>query len=165
MRLRQISEKKLTAKARKNLDDSSFVYPDERRYPINDPNHARNALSRVSQHGSSAEKAKVKAAVRKKYPNIELYNEDAKTFSHKEKFDRILMPLPKSAEDFLDNAKKLLKKNGTIHFYDFLSEKDIPKRSIETIKQHIKRFKVLEVAKCGQYGPGKLRVCLDIKIL
>ncbi len=101
----------------------------------------------------------------KKYPNIELYNEDAKTFSHKEKFDRILMPLPKSAEDFLDNAKKLLKKNGTIHFYDFLSEKDIPKRSIETIKQHIKRFKVLEVAKCGQYGPGKLRVCLDIKIL
>jgi len=70
MRLRQISEKKLTAKARKNLDDSSFVYPDERRYPINDPNHARNALSRVSQHGSSAEKAKVKAAVRKKYPNI-----------------------------------------------------------------------------------------------
>ncbi|MBL7051937.1 MAG: hypothetical protein ISS01_02510 [Nanoarchaeota archaeon] len=100
----------------------------------------------------------------KKYPNIELYNEDAKTFTYKEKFDRILMPLPKSAEDFLDNAKKLLKKNGIIHFYDFLSEKDIPNKSIEKIQKHIKNFKILHVAKCGQYGPGKLRICLDIRV-
>ncbi|MBT3324073.1 hypothetical protein HN681_03745 [archaeon] len=100
----------------------------------------------------------------KKYSNIELYNEDAKTFTHKEKFDRILMPLPKSAEDFLDNTKKLIKKNGIIHFYDFLNEKDIPDHTIETIKKHIKKFKVLHLAKCGQYGPGKLRICLDIKL-
>ena len=47
------------------------------------------------------------------------------------------MPLPKSAEDFLDNTKKLIKKNGIIHFYDFLNEKDIPDHTIETIKKHI----------------------------
>jgi len=70
MRLRQIVEKKLTTKARKNLDDSSFVFPGERRYPIHDKSHARNALSRVSQHGSPAEKKKVRAAVKRKYPDV-----------------------------------------------------------------------------------------------
>lgn len=39
-------------------------------YPIPDASHARNALARVSQHGSSEEKAKVRAAVHRKYPGI-----------------------------------------------------------------------------------------------
>ena len=59
----------LTAKARKKIKPSNFALPG-RRYPIQDPSHARNALARVSQHGSPAEKAKVKAAVRRKYPGI-----------------------------------------------------------------------------------------------
>jgi len=40
------------------------------RYPINDKAHARNALARVAQHGSPAEKKKVRAAVKRKYPSI-----------------------------------------------------------------------------------------------
>jgi hypothetical protein len=32
--------------------------------------HARNALARVSQHGTPAEKKQVRAAVAKKYPGI-----------------------------------------------------------------------------------------------
>lgn len=60
---------KLTTQARKHLATSSFALPG-RRYPIEDKNHARNALARVSQHGSSAEKAKVRAAVHHKYPGI-----------------------------------------------------------------------------------------------
>lgn len=59
----------LTAKARHAMPKSSFALPGER-YPINDPNHARNALSRVSQNGSPGEKSKVRAAVHRKYPNI-----------------------------------------------------------------------------------------------
>jgi hypothetical protein len=39
-------------------------------YPINDPNHARNALARVAQHGSPSEQARVRAAVHRKYPGI-----------------------------------------------------------------------------------------------
>src|SRR3990167_8523246 len=38
------------------------------------------------------------------------------------KFDRILMPLPKGAESFLGLTLKYIKKNGTVHFYDFLHE-------------------------------------------
>lgn len=61
---------KLNAKKRKALPKKSFAEPGKRAYPINDKAHARNALSRVSQFGSSAEKAKVRSAVHKKFPGI-----------------------------------------------------------------------------------------------
>lgn len=52
------------------MPKGEFVFPAERRYPVNDANHARNALSRVSQFGSESEKEKVRAAVHRKYPGI-----------------------------------------------------------------------------------------------
>lgn len=61
---------KLTAKARKKIPTKSFAEPKQRKYPIEDRSHAQNALARVSQHGSPAEKAKVRAAVHKKYPGM-----------------------------------------------------------------------------------------------
>lgn len=60
---------KLTTKARKAIPSKEFAGPD-RSYPIEDKSHARNALSRVSQHGSSELKSKVRAAVHRKYPDI-----------------------------------------------------------------------------------------------
>lgn len=60
----------LRAGARKALPKGDFVFPKERRYPIENASHARAALSRVSQFGSPAEKAKVRAAVHSKYPGI-----------------------------------------------------------------------------------------------
>lgn len=61
---------KLTAKKRNKLKSSQFAEPGKRAYPINDAAHARNALARVAQFGSPAEKAKVRAAVHKKFPGI-----------------------------------------------------------------------------------------------
>ena len=61
---------KLTAKARKKIPGGEFAGPD-RSYPIEDASHARNALARVSQHGSSALKAKVRAKVHRAFPGIE----------------------------------------------------------------------------------------------
>ena len=60
---------KLTTETRNKLPTKSFAGPD-RSYPINDPSHARNALSRVSQHGSEELQARVRAAVHRKYPSI-----------------------------------------------------------------------------------------------
>lgn len=60
---------KLTAKGRQHIVPKNFALPG-RRYPIEDASHARNALARVSQHGSSAEKATVRARVHAKYPGI-----------------------------------------------------------------------------------------------
>ena len=59
----------LTAEHRNDLPEAEFALPG-RRYPINDANHARNALARVSQHGSTHEKAEVRAKVHAKYPSI-----------------------------------------------------------------------------------------------
>ena len=60
----------LTAAGRHKIKAKNFVFPEREGYPIQDEAHARNALSRVSQFGSSSEKAKVRAAVHKKYPGI-----------------------------------------------------------------------------------------------
>ncbi len=59
----------LTMASRDKIPGSSFALPG-RRYPVEDPAHARNALSRVSQFGSPAEKTKVRAAVHRRFPAI-----------------------------------------------------------------------------------------------
>jgi len=65
---------KLTYQQRKNLPKKSFVFPGKApgpgSYPIPDEAHARNALARVSQHGTPSERAAVRAAVHRKFPNI-----------------------------------------------------------------------------------------------
>jgi hypothetical protein len=63
---------KLTYGQRKALPASAFaVDGKKRKYPIQDKAHARNALARVAAFGSSEEKAKVRGAVKRKYPGIE----------------------------------------------------------------------------------------------
>ena len=60
---------KLTAAERNAIPPEDFAGPNKS-YPINDDNHARNALARVSQHGTPALQARVRSAVKRKYPNI-----------------------------------------------------------------------------------------------
>lgn len=85
----------------------------------------------------------------------------------KKRFDRIAMPLPKSAEDFIDVALKASKKGTIIHFYDFEHENDIPEASLGKIKKAMgkRRYRVLEWRKCGEYSPRKYRVVVDFKVL
>lgn len=54
------------------MKKSTFAIPGERKYPIPDASHARNALARVAANGTAAEKAKVRAAVKKKFPGIDV---------------------------------------------------------------------------------------------
>jgi hypothetical protein len=60
---------KLNAAKRNALPSSDFAGPD-RSYPDQDESHARNALSRVSQFGTPAEKAQVRVKVHRDYPSI-----------------------------------------------------------------------------------------------
>jgi hypothetical protein len=60
---------KLTAAARKKIPAKDFALG-KGRYPIEDEAHARNAEARVSQYGTPSEKARVRAAVRRKYPSM-----------------------------------------------------------------------------------------------
>ncbi len=62
----------LTAEKRKKLKSSDYAIPEKKAYPIHDETHARNALARVSQHGTPEEKKRVRAAVKRRYPNIDV---------------------------------------------------------------------------------------------
>lgn len=60
---------RLTTARRKALPTSTFAGP-HRSYPIPDMSHARNALARASQFATPTVKAKVRAAVHRRYPSI-----------------------------------------------------------------------------------------------
>lgn len=60
----------LTTEKRKHLPKSVFAIPEKRKYPIHDRVHAINALARVSQFGTPAEKRRVRAAVYRRYPDL-----------------------------------------------------------------------------------------------
>ncbi len=87
----------------------------------------------------------------------------------KRKFDRIIMPLPKGAESFLNTAFAAAKKGTIIHFYDFEKEEDIPQRPIEKVTTAAaaakKRIKISGVVKCGQLAPRAYRVRVDFRVL
>jgi hypothetical protein len=83
----ELQEKKLTSKARKGLSTSSFVFPKQRKFPIPDEAHGRNALSRANQYSSAPKwydgslDSLVKAVHRKvkaKFPGIETTEKSAK---------------------------------------------------------------------------------------
>jgi len=93
------------------------------------------------------------------------YNKIAKL--HKT-FDRIIMPLPKGAEKFLDTALLASKKGTIIHFYDFLQLDDFASATEKVslaCKKAKKKFKILRFTKCGSYSPRVYRVCVDVQIL
>lgn len=60
----------LSSKKRKSLPTTDFALPATKEYPIPDLAHARNALSRVAQFGTSAQKIAVQDAVWRKFPAL-----------------------------------------------------------------------------------------------
>jgi len=63
---------KLSGKARMKLPDNTFALPKQRKYPLNNASHARNALARASQYATPDEKALIKRKVKAKYPGIKV---------------------------------------------------------------------------------------------
>lgn len=76
----------LSTKQRENLKQKQFALPkkaedkeekgESGNYPIPDLSHARSALALVAIHGTPAEQAKVRAAVYKKYPQLDKRKEE-----------------------------------------------------------------------------------------
>lgn len=84
------------------------------------------------------------------------------------KFDRILMPLPRDAEEFLYEVILVSKPGTIVHFYNFVDEEGFPQNVIFIIDRYLKalgiNYEVLNSVKCGQYSPRKFRVCVDFEI-
>jgi len=105
-----------------------------------------------------------------KISNVEFIKGNVKNIVPKltKKFDRIIMPLPKGAESFLDLALNKLKKKGIIHFYSFSGENNydnIKKIINKECKKRKKLCKILKITKCGQFSPRVFRICVDFKVI
>ncbi len=86
----------------------------------------------------------------------------------KNKFDRIIMPLPKTGEEFLHVALPKVVVGGMIHLYAFLEEKEFAayrKKIRELCISLGYTVRIVRTVKCGQFAPGTFRVCLDMKML
>lgn len=86
----------------------------------------------------------------------------------KKKFDRIIMPLPKSADDFMQPALHASKKGCKIHVYLFAHENEYDQTKSdlkELCKKHCYNVKVIELVPCGQHKPRVYRVCVDLEVL
>jgi len=105
-----------------------------------------------------------------KINNINLLLGDVKKVSPKikEKFNRIIMPLPKGAESFLGLALNKIRKNGIIHFYSFAEENNydrIKKIINNECEKKKKKCRILDIVKCGQFSPRVYRLCVDFRVL
>ncbi|MBS3067138.1 class I SAM-dependent methyltransferase family protein [Candidatus Micrarchaeota archaeon] len=82
--------------------------------------------------------------------------------------DRILMPLPKSAENFLDVAFKAAKNNCVIHFYNFGADENVFEQVREKINKAAKKcnvkIKILNEKIVRPYAPHIVQVCIDFKV-
>ena len=59
----------ISSRKRNSLPPSAFAYPRQRKYPIDTPARARNALARAAQSKTSGSYAHVARAVRRRYGN------------------------------------------------------------------------------------------------
>jgi tRNA (guanine37-N1)-methyltransferase len=104
-----------------------------------------------------------------KLKNVENYCGDAgEVVPTLGKFDRIIMPMPHNADDYLEAAINASKKGATIHFYDFELESEVDKgvEKMKKVAEKVKRkFKLIEAVKTGMPGPRKYRYSYDFKLM
>jgi tRNA (guanine37-N1)-methyltransferase len=82
------------------------------------------------------------------------------------KFDRILMPSPHIAENFVDAITGKIKKGGYIHYYTFASEEEmLPKKIKELFRTNGIEVEVEKLRTCGNFAPYVNRYVLDLKVL
>ncbi len=82
-------------------------------------------------------------------------------------FDRVTMPLPHSADEFLDDVIPVLKSGGVLHFYSFQHEDEFEK-AVRTVRVALqrngRRLGDYSVVKAGQHAPRIWRVCVDATV-
>ena len=98
-------------------------------YPLNISKNTKAKEIYAVEINPDAHKYAEENLILNKAQNITLFLGDVRKIMPKlkKRFDRILMPLPRSAEDYLDLAINSAKKAATIHFYDFLHEEEFQK--------------------------------------
>ncbi|MFP4038366.1 MAG: class I SAM-dependent methyltransferase [Candidatus Nanohaloarchaea archaeon] len=85
-----------------------------------------------------------------------------------EKFDRVVMPLPESASEFLDLAVEAIREDGVIHLYSFVENREfrpVEKEIEDAVSGRGLEYEIVDRVRCGYKSPSEERYCFDIKIL
>ena len=92
--------------------------------------------------------------------NVKNICKDAEKFSSKEKFNRIIMPLPESAWKFLPQAIKWAKKGAVIHLYAIGSDA----KKLKDVNDKIpKGLKIVSREKVLPFAPRKWKIRIDLQ--
>jgi tRNA (guanine37-N1)-methyltransferase len=85
-----------------------------------------------------------------------------------ERFDRVLMPLPKGAYEFLDVAIPMVKPGGVLHFYHWASRDDPftdgEKKLVSAAEGYGRSVEMLERVRVSQYSPSAWKVRIDARL-
>jgi len=84
------------------------------------------------------------------------------------KCDRVLMPLPKDAHNYLSDAINCLKQSGVIHMYNVSQESELFTEAVKNVKEVCKKLgvkcKILNKKKVLPYGPRSWKICIDFEV-
>ena len=85
-----------------------------------------------------------------------------------ERFDRVLMPLPKGAYEYLDVAIPMVKPGGVLHFYHW-APRDDPftegeRILLSAVEKQGRKAEVTDRVRVSQYSPSAWKIRLDARI-
>jgi tRNA (guanine37-N1)-methyltransferase len=141
-------------------------------YPLLIARHSEaDEVVGVEKNPLAHEYALTNLKLNKTINNVRLYLEDAGKLSFflTEHFDRIAMPLPTMAGEFLPVAITMLKKDGGwIHYYS-MAEKGRFEDAVSEVKRACdeagRTLLETQVIRCGHCGPKTYRICVDAQII
>ncbi|RLJ02982.1 MAG: class I SAM-dependent methyltransferase family protein [Candidatus Aenigmatarchaeota archaeon] len=80
-------------------------------------------------------------------------------------YDRVLMPLPKGAHEYIGDAIRCLKRRGVIHFYHWAPESDLFSEAEDILRRaaekYGRRMRIMDERKVLPYAPGVYKICVD----
>ncbi len=82
-------------------------------------------------------------------------------------FDRIVMPAPYSAEDFVYLVRDKIKEGGWVHYYTFESankENELAEKVERLFSKHGMSVEIVKVKKCGSFAPYVNRYVVDVVV-
>ena len=141
-------------------------------YPVTFSAHSDAADIVGVEINPRAHELAVENAAKNRCTNVRLMCGDAheiipKLVAGGERFDRVTMPLPHTANEFLDDVLTVIKPGGTIHFYTFLPDGEF-NSAIPLLRQvcmrHGFELASYDVVKAGQHAPRIWRICVDARV-
>jgi tRNA (guanine37-N1)-methyltransferase len=105
-------------------------------------------------------------ALNKKIKNVVFYQGDVRDVLPRlgRRFDRVIMPLPGAAENYLDLALAVCRPGGWLHFYDFQPKDAFSESAAKIARACSGRLQQTRIAVCGHCSPRNYRICVDAQV-